>query len=285
VRERVRRFFPRRGNARTLLLCTIAAVGAACWGGPRQAKASAEGFRKAPLTANEIVGHLLAENQAREMALRKFHGTRVYRVDYHGFFGTHWAEAVVNFDYASPDHRGFAVVSQTGSKFLFEHVIKGLLNGEEEAGSEENRRRTALTTGNYRFTLADDDGAQHESEYALTVVPKTQYKYLYRGEIWVDARDFAVTRIEAEPAKSPSFWVKRTEVHHTYEKVGNFWLPASDKSQSWIRMGGVAELSIEYKNYTITDATPVPATAATQDDSPRTCSAPSCTAAEKRSKE
>jgi hypothetical protein len=82
-------------------------------------------------------------------------------------------------------------------------------------------------------------------------------KFLYRGKIWVDSNDFAVTRIEAQPSKSPSFWVKRSDVHHRYQKVDDFWLPAENETESWIRMGGHALLSIEYKEYRIIEAAPL----------------------------
>jgi hypothetical protein len=38
----------------------------------------------------------------------------------------------------------------------------------------------------------------------------------------VDGIDFAVTHIEAEPAQNPSFWTKKSEIHHEYKKVGAF---------------------------------------------------------------
>jgi hypothetical protein len=89
------------------------------------------------------------------------------------------------------------------------------------------------------------------------LIPKHDDKFLYRGKIWVDAKDFAVSRIEAEPAKSPSFWVKRSEVRHRYEKIGDFWLPAENKTESTMRMGGRALLSIEYKDYRFTETVPL----------------------------
>ena len=88
----------------------------------------------------------------------------------------------------------------------------------------------------------------------MTLIPKMKNKFLYRGKIWVDAKDFAVVRIKAEPAVNPSFWIKRTEIEHTYEKIGQFWLPAENRTESVIRLGGVAHLSIEYKDYKILKA-------------------------------
>ncbi len=61
--------------------------------------------------------------------------------------------------------------------------------------------------------------------YVLKVEPLTKDKFLYRGRIWVDAEDFAVVRLEAEPAKNPSFWIKNTAVEQVYAKVNDFWLP------------------------------------------------------------
>jgi hypothetical protein len=48
--------------------------------------------------------------------------------------------------------------------------------------------------------------------YVLKVKPRTKDKYLYRGRVWVAAQDFAVVRLEAEPANNASFWTKNSEL-------------------------------------------------------------------------
>jgi hypothetical protein len=87
--------------------------------------------------------------------------------------------------------------------------------------------------------------------YVLTVQPKIPNKLLYRGRVWVNSKDFAVCRIEAEPAKNPSMWIKSTAIHHVYKKFGDFWFPAENESTSSMRVGGRAVLSIKYRNYEI----------------------------------
>ena len=72
----------------------------------------------------------------------------------------------------------------------------------------------------------------------------------------MDAADFAVTRIEGEPAKNPSFWTKETKIEQVYTKVGDFWLPQSNRSSTTIRLGGRATFTIDYGNYQITASTP-----------------------------
>ncbi len=215
--------------------------------------------QKAPLTVGEVVTRLVERNREREEALQKFQGTRVYSLKYAGFLGTHSAEMTVNVNYSSPDDKEFTIVSQSGSKFIVDHVLKGLLQGEKEAANPENKERTALNTRNYDFTLAGYETSGDTPQYVLDVKPKKDTKFVYRGKIWVDGKDFAVTRIQAEPAKSPSFWVKKSEVNHRYQKVDDFWLPAENKTDSLIRLGGHALLSIEYQDYKITDPAPSPA--------------------------
>ena len=215
--------------------------------------------RGTSLTLNQIVSRMEVRNRERASALHEFHGTRIYQMDYHGFFGHHQAKMVVAVD-ASTAGKNFTIVSEEGSKFVLDHVLKRLLKGEKEASNDENRRRTALDTDNYNFSLAGYEPSPAGARYILTVIPKTNNKYLYRGKIWVDGKDFAVRRIEAGPAKSPSFWIKKTEINHKYTKVGDFWLPEENHSESWIRFGGHAVLSIQYKDYKILAAAPVNST-------------------------
>jgi hypothetical protein len=87
------------------------------------------------------------------------------------------------------------------------------------------------------------------NQYVLEVDPKSKSKFNYRGKVWVDATDFAVTKIDAEPAQNPSFWTKKSEIHHEYMKVQDFWLPRRNESISYIRLGGRATLTIDYTDY------------------------------------
>jgi hypothetical protein len=218
---------------------------------------SSYSVQNAPLPVEQVARKLQERNAQRAAALDQFNGTRVYRVQYRGFPSDRDAEMVVNVTYHAPDSKQFSVVSQTGSKFIIDHVFKKLLEGEQEAASEENRQNTALSTENYDFTSAGYEATPDGAQYVLNLLPRTRNKFLYRGKIWVDVKDFAVVRIEGEPAKNPSFWIKKTEVKHKYVKVNDFWLPAENHTESVIRLGGRAILSIEYKDYKITKAAPL----------------------------
>jgi hypothetical protein len=252
-------------NSRKTIPCILCAAVFLLTAAPSFAQQTAEAqpaiLDSAPLKLDEIVSRMEQRNRERAAALRKYEGTRVYSMQYRGFFGNHDAQMVVSVT-ASPAEKQFTVESQSGSKFIVDHVLKKLLDGEQEAATDQARRRTALDSSNYDFTLVGLDRSASSPEYELNVIPRTDAKFLYRGKIWVDSTDFAVTRIQAEPARSPSMWIKKTEIHHKYEKLGEFWLPAENKTDSLIRFGGHALLSIEYRDYRIVDAAPLDASAA-----------------------
>jgi len=209
------------------------------------------------LTSEQVVNKLVQRNLERARALGAYQGTRIYRLEHHGFPGSRSAEMTVAVEYRSPATKQFSIQSETGSRLLIERVFHKLLQSEKEALTEENQARVALNKDNYRFTLVGYENTPTGSCYILSVEPLTKNKLLYRGRIWVDAADFAVVRIEAAPAKNPSFWTKETRIEQAYTKVGDFWLPLSNRSSSAIRLGGHAYLTIDYQDYRITAATPL----------------------------
>jgi len=207
-----------------------------------------------PLPVQQIVVNLAQRNAERALALQRYVSRRRYLLEYFGFPGDRRAEIVVEARYAAPTTKEFTIVSQSGSAVLINKVLKKLLEGEQEALEPENQARTALNDSNYEFCLLEYQRAGDLGVYVLSLKPKLKNKFLYRGKIWVDAKDFAVMRIEAEPAKNPSFWVKKSQVQHAYTRVGDFWLPSENHTTSSVRLGGRAVLTIQYTDYTVVSA-------------------------------
>jgi len=208
------------------------------------------------LTSEQVVNNLVRRNLERAQALAAYQGTRIYRLEYQGFPGSRSAEMVVDVTYKSPETKEFTIRTETGSKLIIDRVFKKLMQSEKEALTRENQSRVALNQDNYSFALTGQENTPAGSFYVLSVEPRTKNKLLYRGRIWVDAKDFAVARIEGEPAKNPSFWTKDSKIEQIYSKVGDFWLPTTNRSASTIRLGGRADLTIEYKDYQTTAVPP-----------------------------
>jgi outer membrane lipoprotein-sorting protein len=206
------------------------------------------------LTVSEVVVNLVARNAERTKALESYTGRRTYRLDYHGLPGNLQSEMIVNVVYRAPSTKQFTVISEKGSKLIINRVFHKLLESEEEALNAKNRRESALNELNYEFTLITFERTLERSCYVLAVRPKASNKFLYRGTIWVDATDFAVSRIEAEPAKNPSFWTKKSRILQTYLKAGNFWMPSNNRTTTTVRFGGKAVLNIDYDDYELSES-------------------------------
>jgi hypothetical protein len=204
----------------------------------------------APLAADQVVQSMVEKNERRAQTLESYRGTRIYNLEYHGLVSKS-ATLVVAMTYRRPDEKKFCILSESGSELLRGRVLKRLLEAEVEAMQEEQRRQTAMGPKNYEFRLVTYERTADRGFYVLEVTPRIKNKFLFRGRIWVDAQDFAVVRMEGEPAKNPSWWTKRNAIHVSYEKIGEFWLPARNETNTQLRMAGSSLLTIVYQDYEI----------------------------------
>lgn len=207
------------------------------------------------LTSSQIVEEMVRHNHARAEGLKHYQSIRHYEVEYKGFAAKIDAKLVVEADYDAASGKTFHILSQSGSTLLVNKVLKRLLESEKDA--EKDKNSNALTPANYKFRLAGIENVGDRPAYILEVEPLVASKYLYRGKIWVDAADFAVAKIEAEPAKNPSFWISSTAINHQYTRTDGFWLPAQNRSQTKVRVGGTAVLTIDYGTYQVVPESPV----------------------------
>jgi hypothetical protein len=209
------------------------------------------------LSLSQVVEKLVQKNAERAKALENYRGKRTYEIDYKGFPTELRAEVIVEMTYTAPATKDFKIVSQTGSKWIVKRVLKRLIDAEKEAQEAAMRASVELNAQNYNFTSLERGTNAEGCGYILGIQPKVPNKFLYRGRIWVNDQDFAVCRIEAEPAKNPSMWITKTEIRHHYQKFDAFWLPVENQSVSSLRLGGRATLTITYEDYEINAVHPV----------------------------
>jgi hypothetical protein len=242
---RGRRYFPLIAAAVGLF-----PVGASAQGSPAIAA-------EPRLTLSQVVEKLVQKNAERAKALEGYRGKRTYKIDYKGFPSTFRAEMTVEMTYAAPAKKDFKILSESGNKWMVKRVLNRLIDAEKEAQEAANRTSVELNTQNYSFTSLERQTDAGSCGYVLGIEPKVPSKFLYRGRIWVNDQDFAVCRIEGEPAKNPSIWITKTEIHHNYQKFEAFWLPVENQSVSSLRLGGRATLTITYQDYEINSVHPV----------------------------
>lgn len=202
------------------------------------------------MPVSEIVEQMMLHNKARENGLHGYESVRRYEVEYKGYSAHLDGRLVVDANFDAATGKSFRIVSQSGSKLLVDKVLKRLVQSEAEANRDQHG--TDLTPANYSFRMVGTEMLGDRPSYVLEVEPVTSNKFLYRGKVWVDAQDLALARIEAQPAKNPSFWISSTAIRQQYTKVGGYWLPAENRSESKVRVGGTAILTIDYGAYHVT---------------------------------
>jgi hypothetical protein len=207
----------------------------------------------APLSADEVMQRVAKMSEQRASALETYTSIRSYHLECH-CVSHKVADMIVRAEYDAPNKKVFTVVSESGSGTVRSHVFRKLLEAEQESMREENQERSAVTPQNYTFQLTDYQKIDGNEFYVLEARPLNKNKFLFRGRLWVDAKTFAIAQVQGEPAVNPSWWTVKTDFKRSYQKIGNFWLPESNESETKVRVFGTAILTIKYGEYQITEA-------------------------------
>jgi hypothetical protein len=208
---------------------------------------AAQGSGQPLPSADEVVAKMMERDNQRQAAFGGYTASRRYVLENPRHHKR--AEMFVAVTCLDNGSKQFQMVSATGWGAAQNHVFPRLLESESQASQPDVRERSRITPENYSFEMIGKDSINQRPAYLIAIASRTQNKYLVQGRIWVDAEDYAIVRIEGKPAKNPSFWIKSVHFVHTYQKSGSFWLPASDRSVTDVRILGDTELTIEYYDY------------------------------------
>ncbi len=196
-------------------------------------------------SAEDVVAKMMQFDTQRQSALSGYTAMRHYAA----VNKSRRAEMLVRVTCDGSGAKQFSILSEEGSGSIRKHVFHKLLSEETEASRHGTRNSTRLTPANYDFQFVGQEKLETGPAYVLAVSPKTANKYLIDGRIWIDTNDYSIVRIEGQPARNPSFWVRSVHFVHTYEKVGPFWFASATHTKSEIRIFGSSELTIENSDY------------------------------------
>jgi len=155
-----------------------------------------------------------------------------------------------------PDTLESQVLRAEGSKLIRERVFNKILEAENETRSKPARQQVDIVPANYGFSYLGTEHCDERKCYRLEITPKRKEKYLLQGEIWVDAEDGGIVRVQGSPAKRPSFWTRKIQIDRRYKRIDGMWLDATLESISDILIAGRSTLNIQYSYETVqTDGT------------------------------
>ncbi len=199
------------------------------------------------LDADEVIAKLVDHNSQRDKLGDGYTGSRRYVLENQRL--NKRAELLVTVKCDPDGTKHFEVISEQGWSSANKRVLRKMLESETETSQPQVRPSTSVSPENYRFQMLASEFLKARPVYVIQVLPKREDKYLFEGQIWVDAEDFAVVRVEGKPAKNPSFWTHSVHFVQQYHKSGTFWFPLSTESVTEARIFGTTEVTISYFDY------------------------------------
>jgi hypothetical protein len=202
-----------------------------------------------PTTA-EIVDRMMAHNEKQDQALLGYSTQRKFFAENKRF--SEDSTMVVHTEFRKPDSMDSTIISHVGSSLIKSHVFDEILKAEGETHKKQDKQQVDITPRNYDFAVTAEETCDGGRPcYRVRITPKRNDKYSLKGDVWIDAVDYAIVHVHGAPAKRPSFWTRQTEIDRLYRKVNGIWL--TDRLDSWsdILIVGRSTLSIEYRYETV----------------------------------
>ena len=143
-------------------------------------------------------------------------------------------EVVAKVNFLPPNMKTYDIDRSTGG--MGEKVIRNILDHEVDA--TRDLKTMMVTDQNYRFDYDGEDSIGNVGCYRLTIAPKHDRKDLLNASIWVEKNSYRIIRMEGEPAKSPSFWVKDVHLILDFGEVAGMWMQTEVHALAHLRFGG-----------------------------------------------
>jgi outer membrane lipoprotein-sorting protein len=194
---------------------------------------------------NTILSHMEQAHADAHAHMSPYSVTREYK-----FFGDDQQHAksqvLAKVDFAPPNQKNYTIEQSSGSG-QGEKITRKVLDHEKQMtkGDESG----ALNRDNYDFEYLRTEPMNGRRAYVLKLTPKHNDKNLIKGLAWIDAETFHPLKIEGEPAKSPSFWVKNLKLSLTFAQVGDMWLQTGTRAVANVRFLGQHTMIARDVNY------------------------------------
>jgi outer membrane lipoprotein-sorting protein len=199
--------------------------------------ASAQSVPSAPAPdLNTIVSRMMAAQQRNRSQARAYTVKRDYQLL--DKTQAQKAQVVAHITYMPPDQKQYRIESSHGG--LGEKILRDVLNKETEQPKDPDRKE--LSAANYNFEFLGTEQLDGRNCYVLRLNPKRDDKELIRGQLWVDAESYNIRRIEGNPAKNPSWWIRDLHLLMSFAEVDGMWLRTFTYAVANVRFKGKYEM-------------------------------------------
>jgi len=155
--------------------------------------------------------------------------------------------------YRQDSGKSYTILSESGSEFIRNHVLRKLLDEEKNINLPGIREHSWFTSANYEMQLKPG-GVQllnGRECLTLTITPRRKATNMIAGTLWVDAKDGSIVQIVGTATQSPSIFTGAAQVMRHYASVNGFAMATQAKAVSDSFLLGRTTVSINYSDYHI----------------------------------
>jgi hypothetical protein len=179
---------------------------------------------------NTIVARMMAARQGNQANVRAYTVKRDYQLlDKQE---QPKAQLIASITVLPPNQKQFSIESSSGG--MGGKVLRDILQKE----AEMPKQRKELSPENYEFQLVGQERVDGHNCYVLSMNPRREEKDLLRGKVWIDAADYRIHRVEGNPVKSPSWWIRDLHILMIFASVDGMWLHTFTHAVADVRFKG-----------------------------------------------
>jgi hypothetical protein len=156
-------------------------------------------------------------------------------------------DVVAKVNFLPPNVKNYDIDQSTGG--MGEKIVRHILDHEVDATRDP--RLMMVNEQNYEFTFLCEDTLAGDHCYKLQLTPKHERKELLKATMWVDKNSYHILRLEGEPAKSPSFWVKDVHLILEFGEVAGMWMQTHTLALAHLRFGGEYKITSQDLGYNV----------------------------------
>jgi len=163
------------------------------------------------------------------------------------------AEMTVQTLYRKDSGKSYTILSESGSEFIRNHVLRTLLDNEKNLNLPGTVERSWFTSANYEMQLKPGGIQLLNGRECLTlaIAPRRKATNMIAGTLWVDAKDGSIVQIVGTATQSPSIFTGAAQVMRLYASVNGFAMATQARAVSDSFLLGRTTVTIDYRDYHI----------------------------------
>jgi hypothetical protein len=161
------------------------------------------------------------------------------------------AEMTVKVTYKKNVGKSYDILSKSGSAVVQHFGLQPLLDNEKTVNLPGNAEHSWFDSANYEMKLKPGGMQKLDGRncYALAVSAKQKATNMIDGDLWVDARDGNIVKLDGIATKSPSAFAGTTHMMRQYIEVEGYPMALHARAESSSGLFGRTVVMIDYGEY------------------------------------